>query len=138
MGFLAGTEIFDFADKIAGIAELPVDRCEAYICDIVHFFEAVHDFFADGGGRNFSPILLFEFLHHLVDRFFNKLRADRAFFAGFLKAKNELTPVKRFITTVPFYGTKIFTLNFFVGGKAVVAGETLPTPTDYGPVFPWT
>ena len=137
MDFLAGTEIFDFADKIAGIAELPVDGCEAYISDIVHFLEAVHDFFADGGGRNFPPILLFEFFHYLIDGFFDKFGTDRAFFAGFLKAKNELTPVKRFISAIPFDGTKIFTLNFFVGGKAVVAGETLPATSDDGTIFPW-
>ena len=136
MDFLAGTEIFDFADKIAGIAELPVDGREANICDIIHFLEAVHDFFADGGGGDFPPVLLFKFFHHLIDGFFDKFGADGAFFAGFLEAKNELTPVKRFITAIPFDGTKIFTLNFFVGGKAVVAGKTLPTTTDNGPVFP--
>ena len=122
MGFLAGTEIFDFANKIAGIAELPVDGREANISDIVHFLEAFHDFFADGSGRNFPPVLLFELFHHLIDRFFNKFGTDRAFFTGFLEAKNELVTVKRFITAIPFDGTKIFTLYFFVGGKAVVAG----------------
>ena len=136
MDFLAGTEIFDFTDKIAGIAKLAVDGREAYIGDIVHFLEAIHDFFADGGGRDFSTILLFEFFHHLIDRFFDKFGADGAFFAGFLEAENELTPIKRLITAIPFDGTKVFALNFFVGGKAVVAGETLPAATDDGPVFP--
>jgi hypothetical protein len=44
--------------------------------------------------------------------------------------------VKRFITAIPFDGTKIFTLYFFVGGKAVVAGQALPATADDGPVFP--
>ena len=136
MDFLAGTEIFDFTDKIAGITKLPVDGCKAYIGDIVHFLEAVHDFFADGGGRNFPAVLLFELFHHLIDGFFDKFGADGAFFAGFLEAENELTPIKRLITAIPFDGTKVFALNFFVGGKAVVAGETLPAATDDGPVFP--
>jgi len=137
MDFLAGTEIFDFADKITGIAELPVDGCEAYIGDIVHFLKAIHNFFADGGGRNFPAVFLFEFFHHLIDGFLDKFGTDGAFFAGFLEAKNKLATVKRFIAAIPFDGTKIFTLNFFVGGKAVVTGETLPATTDYGPVFPW-
>jgi len=136
MDFLAGTEIFDFADKITCIAELPVDGCEAYIGNVVHFLEAIHDFLADGGGRDFPPVLLFEFFHNLIDGFFDKFWADGAFFACFLEAKNELATVKRFITTIPFDGTKIFTLNFFVGGKAVVAGEALPATTDDGAVFP--
>ena len=136
MDFLAGTEIFDFANKIAGIAKLAVNRGEAYIGDIVHFFEAIHDFFADGGGRDFPPVLLFEFFHYLIDRFFDKFGANGAFFAGFLEAENELAPIKRLITAIPFDGTKIFALNFFVGRKAIVTGETLPATTDNGPVFP--
>ena len=122
MDFLAGTEIFDFADKIAGIAELPVDGCEAYIGDIVHFLEAVHDFFADGGGGDFSAVLLLEFFHYLIDRFFDKFGANGPFFAGFLEAENELAPIKRLITAIPFDSTKIFALNFFVGRKAIVTG----------------
>ena len=59
MGFLAGTEIFDFAHKITRIAELAVDGGESDIGDIVHLLEAFHDLFADSSGRNFSAILLF-------------------------------------------------------------------------------
>jgi len=136
MDFLAGTEIFDFADKIAGIAKLAVDGSEAHIGDFVHFLEAIHDFFADGCGRDFSSVLLFEFFHHLIDRFFDKFGADGAFFAGFLEAKNEFAPIKRLITAIPFDGTKVFALNFFVGRKTIVAGETLPAATDNSPVFP--
>ena len=55
MGFLAGTEIFDFANKITRIAELAVNGGEADIGDIIHLFEALHDLFADGSGGISRP-----------------------------------------------------------------------------------
>ena len=58
MDFLAGTEIFDFANKITRIAELAVNGGEADIGDIIHLFEALHDLFANGSGGNFPAILL--------------------------------------------------------------------------------
>ena len=122
MDFLAGTEIFDFTDKIAGIAKLAVDGREAYIGDIVHFLEAIHDFFADGGGRNFPAVLLFEFFHDFIDGFFDQLGTDGAFFAGFLKAQDKFAAIKRFVPSIPFHGPKVFAFDFFVGGETVIAG----------------
>jgi len=122
MGSLAGTEIFYFADKVAGIAELAIDGGKADIGDVVHFFEALHDLFADGGGGDFTTILLFEFLQYLIDSFLDEFRADGAFLSCFLEAENEFATIERFVAPIAFYGSKVFTLNLFVGGKAVVAG----------------
>ena len=120
MGALAGTEIFYFADKITGIAELAIDGGEADIGDIVHFLKALHDLFSDGGGGDFSTILLFEFLHDLIDCFLDEFGADWAFFASFLEAENEFTAIERFVAAIAFDGSKIFTLDLFVSGESIV------------------
>ncbi len=122
MGSLAGTEIFYFADKVAGIAELSVDGGKADIGNVVHFFEALHDLFADGGGGDFTTILLFEFLHDLINGFLDEFGANGTFFACLLEAENEFTTIERFVTSITFDGSKIFTFNLFVGGEAVVTG----------------
>ena len=122
MGSLAGTEIFYFADKVAGIAELAVDGGKADIGDIVHFFEALHDLFADGGSGDFTTILLFELFHYLIDGFLDEFGADGAFFTRFLEAENEFATIEGFVASITFDGSKVFTLNLFVGGEAVVAG----------------
>ena len=122
MGSLAGTEIFYFADKVAGIAELAVDRGEADIGDIVHFLEALHDLFSDGGGGDFPAVLLFEFLHDLIDCFFDEFGADGSFLTCFLEAENEFTAIEGFVAAIAFDGSKIFSLNLFVGGEAEVTG----------------
>ena len=120
MGFLAGTEIFDFADKIAGVAELPIDGGEANISDIIHLFEAIHDFFPDGGGGNFPAVLLFELLHDLIDRFFDQFGADGAFFTGFLEAEDEFAAVKGLVSSIAFDGAEVFPLNLFVCRESIV------------------
>ena len=122
MGSLAGTEIFYFADKVAGIAELAIDGGKADIGDIVHLLEAFHDLFADGGGGDFATILLFEFLHDLINGFLDEFGADGAFLTCFLEAENEFTAIEGFVASIAFDGSKVFTLNLFVGGKSVVAG----------------
>jgi len=136
MDGLAGTEIFYFADKIPGIAELAIDGGEADISDIIHFLEALHDLFSDGGGRDFSTILLFEFLHDFIDCFLDEFGADWAFFASFLEAENEFTAIERFVAAIAFDGSKIFSLNLFVGGEAEVTRKAFATSTDDGAIFP--
>ena len=121
MGSLAGTEIFYFADKVAGIAELAVDGGKADIGDIVHFLEALHDLFANGGGGDFATILLLELLHYLIDGFLDEFGADGSFLTCFLEAENEFTTIEGFVASIAFDGSKVFTLNLFVGGESVVA-----------------
>ena len=120
MGFLAGTEIFYFANKVAGVAELAIHRGEADVGNIIHFFEAVHNFFADGCGGNLPAVFLLEVFQHLIDCFFDQFRADWAFFTCFLKAEDEFVAVKRLVASVAFNGPKVFAFNLFVRGEAIV------------------
>ena len=120
MGFLAGTEIFYFADKVAGVAELAIYRGKAYIGDIIHFFQAVHDFFTNGCGGNLPAVFLFEVFQYFIDGFFDQFGADRALFARFLEAEDKFAAVKGFVASVAFDGSKIFTLDLFVSGESIV------------------
>jgi len=120
MGFLAGTEIFYFANKVAGITELAIHRGEADVGNIIHFFEAFHDFFADGCGGNLSAVFLFEVFQHLIDGFLDQFRADRAFFARLLEAEDEFAAIKGLIASVAFDGSKVFAFNLFVRGESIV------------------
>jgi len=133
---LSGTEAFDFADKVPDIAELAVHRGKADIGDLVHFFQGIHDLFANGGSRNFPPIFLLQLLHDFINGFFNDFGADRPFFACFLEAKDKFSAIKGFVTSIPFDGPKIFPLNLFVRCESIVAGETLATTPNNGSVFP--
>ena len=110
-GALAATEVFDFADKIAGVAELAIDGGKADIGDFVQLLEGIHDLFADGRGGNFPSVFLLEILNQLICRLINKFRADRPLFAGLDKAHHSLAAVERFVTPVPFDDPEILTLD---------------------------
>src|SRR5260221_6086720 len=95
----------------------------------------LHDRVANGLGRNFIAVLFHEFVDHFVPRQFNHFPADRPFFTSFIDTRDQFTPVERLVTPVPLQDPEVLPLDFLVSREPMLAGETLPPPTDHRLIF---
>ena len=128
-------EALDFVHKFLDVTKLTVDRGEADVGDFVESAEMLHDFVANGLGRNFIAVCFHQLIDHFVHCPLNCFPADRPLFAGFIDTCDQLFAIKRLIPPIPLQNPKIVPLNFLVGREAMFAGEALPSSTDYRLIF---
>ncbi len=74
----------NFLDEVAYVFELPIDRCEAYVRDLIDFLEAVHHQIAENRTRDLPEVTGIDFAFHFADDRFDCRRADGPLIAGLL------------------------------------------------------
>ena len=135
---VAGSPVFErlnFADKLADVVELPVDRDVSHIGYWIDLVELVHDLGPDNVGRDLGNVILVEFGKNLLDRPVETVHRHRPLLAGLDETSEELFSIDRLAAAVLLHYSQLRTLDLLVGGIAVRAVQTFAASPNRRPVF---
>src|SRR3954471_3454439 len=122
--------------EVAGVAEVLVDACEAYVGDMIERFEAGHDGFTDLGRTDFVA----ECLHlplHATDQTIDPRGIDVALAAGMSDRPGQLVAIERLALAVFLDHCEVAQLDSLECGEARTARLALAAAANCGAVLAW-
>jgi hypothetical protein len=123
-------EIFEFGHEFLDVFEIHIDTGEADVSDLIELFEAMHDHFADLGGGGLAPGGFVDHTFDFVDDGFEFRRRDRALFAGFEEALEDLLALEALAAAI-FLDDHVGNLvDALISGKPPRAFEAFTAAAD--------
>src|SRR5215472_1899539 len=117
-------QFIEHAFEVLGFAKVSVDRCEAYVSNVVERAQRLHHHLADRLGRNLALSLTLKFAHDLRDRLINALGLDGTLAQRDLHRPQQLVSVEGHTAAVALDHHELAQLHALECGKAKIAGET--------------
>src|SRR5215469_2111917 len=121
--------------EVLGLAEIAVDRGEAYISHVVERPQRLHHHLAHRLGRDFALALALELAHDLGHGLIDALRLDRTLAQRDLDRAQQLVSVERYAATVALDDHKLAQLHALECGKAEIAAQTHAAAADDGGIL---
>ena len=123
-------QVFEGVYEVANAAKLAVDGGEADVGDFTFVFEAIENEFADFGAGDFALVALVEFGFDIIDDRVEAIEGHSGFFAGANHSPQEFGAIEGFSLVVAFDNGEGNKFDAFVGGKATLAAQALPSPPN--------
>ena len=114
-------ELFDFVNKRADIFKLSVNRGEPDVGNLIHFFQAVHDDFANLGAFHLRRTKLVNVIFNVIDELFEAVCRNRPFVARTKNTPFDLAAVIRFAVIVLLDHDQGNRFNFFIRRETLLA-----------------
>src|SRR5215468_298580 len=121
--------------EVLGLAEIAVDRGEAYISDVVERPQRLHHHLAHRLGGDFALALALELAHDLGHGLIDALRLDRTLAQRDLDRAQQLVSVERHAAAVALDDHKLAQLHALECGKAEIAAQTHAAAANDGGIL---
>ncbi len=128
-------ELFDELFKVAGFAEVAVDRGKAHVGHLIEAGERIHDQLADQGGRNLAFPGGFQAPNDAVDDPLDPLHLHRPLAQGDGHGAQQFVAVEGLALAVGLDHGQLTQLDPLEGGEAGAAIGALAPPADRVVVF---
>ena len=92
--FFRVQQILQLGHELADVAEMPVDRCEPHVGNLVELLQLLHDERADLVRGDFLLGALLQRALHAIGNRLERRDADRALFARLQESGDELLPLE--------------------------------------------
>ncbi len=125
-----GFERFDDIIEFADVLKLTINGSIADKGNGVDFLEPGHHLRTDHAARKLLEPFGGQFIDDLLDRSFENLERDGAFFAGLNESGKNLLPFERLTCAISLDDEHVAALNLFVGRKTVPAIQAFATSTN--------
>ncbi len=117
--------------EVLRLAEIPVDRGEAHIGDVVELAQMLHHRLADRLRGDFALALALELAHDLGHHLLDALGLDRALAQRDLHRAHQLVAVERHAAAVALDHGQLAQLHALEGGEAEIAGQADAAAADH-------
>src|SRR5262249_25266451 len=121
--------------EILGLAEIAIDRGEAYIGDVVERAQRLHHHLAHGLGGDLALALALELAHDLGHGLIDALGLDRTLAQRDLHRAQQLVAVERHAAAVALDDHELAQLHALERCKAEIAGQAHPAAADDGGIL---
>ena len=124
------TQRLQFLDEIRNIIELPIDRGEANVSDLVKVLQMLHDDLTDLLGGHFGLRAVADLMLDLCHKICDLLHRDVALITGAYDARQQLVAAERLTAAIAFDDHERQTFHHLIRRKSPAALSALTAATD--------
>src|ERR1051326_4176321 len=123
-------QVLQFIEKGLDILEVPVDRGEAHVGDLIELLQLLHEHFSYISSRKLAVKAVSQPAFDRIHYFGQLGHGDRPLFTGFEQPGKDLLPVEFLASAVLLDHHVGDLVAALVGGEAALAFFALPAPPD--------